>query len=990
MAYYLPVIGPNLQSSWPGGTLPHQIDQVVQNRGKDIALKDGHGTVLTYEAMADRIQVIAEGLKQANVGPGSRVLVYEDATADWPCSMLAIMRMGALYVPLDLRNPLPRLADVASSCHPDAILVDDTTATTVLQINVTQAEIVNVSELPSYTSASIPILAQPDSPAAILFTSGSTGKPKGIIVKHSGLRNEIEGYTTQWGLDREPQKVLQQSAFTFNHSSDQIYTGLVNGGSVYIVPWSKRGDPIEITKIIAEEHVTYTKATPAEYLMWLDYGHSHLTNASEWRFAFGGGESLTVTLLKKLAALNLPHLRFFNSYGPTEISISSTKMEIKYREKQPEGRIPCGYSLPNYTAYILDEQRNPVPIGVPGNLWIGGAGVSLGYTNDEELNDASFATDPYATPYYVEQGWTRMYHTGDIAHLRPDGAMVFHHRVAGDSQVKIRGLRIELGDIESNIVKAAKGILSDAAVTLREEHSETPFLVSHVVFSPQHTIQNQEAYLQSLLSGLEVPQYMIPSRAVPLERLPLNNHSKVDRSVLKTLPLPQSKQEQTSGDVEDFTETMTQLKRLWEDVLGARKLGLKLTPSTNFFSVGGNSLLIVRLQSRVRSLFHVTVRLVDLLGASTLAEMAKLIEDSTTIDSIDWEKELVLSDTLSVVETVSRKNPLKKTGRVILVTGAGGFLGKHILAKLVQEGSVSKIHCIALRDKPTGTRRTLAVSSPKIITHAGDLSEPRMGLSEADFLALASDVDVILHMGAVRSFWDNYHSLRLSNVTPTKALIQMAAARHIPIHYVSTAGVLPGDVKIGAGLAAQSVSQHPPPPSGANGYIASRWASEQLLERANSALGVPTTIHRFVPAAGPSAEATEKAVHDLLGFADQMSVMPTFSGSGHFEMTPAEHASSELCHSLLSFGGNDDGGSLAHARGLAHFLHHECEVQVDISDFQARLAVWRKGQKNNLDSMPGLRFVGRAKALGLKYFVTSHTLFMAEDSGQGPLLESKR
>lgn len=985
----------------------------MQDSGKNIALKDGHGTVLTYEAMAERIQAIAEGLKRANVGPGSRVLVYQDATADWPCSMLAIMRLGALYVPLDLRNPLPRLADVASSSQPDAILVDNTTASTVPQINVTQAKVVNVSELPSYTSASIPISAQPDSPAAILFTSGSTGKPKGIVVKHSGLRNEIEGYTTQWGLDREPQRVLQQSAFTFNHSSDQIYTALVNGGSVYIVPWSKRGDPMEITKLIMEEHITYTKATPAEYLMWLDYGHSHLLQASAWRFAFGGGESLTVPLVEKLAALNLPHLRFFNSYGPTEISISSTKMEIQYREKQPDGRIPCGYSLPNYTAYILDQQRSPVPVGVPGNLWIGGAGVSLGYLHDKELTEASFATDPYATPYYVEQGWTRMYHTGDVAHLRPDGAMVFHHRVAGDSQVKIRGLRIELGDIESNIVKAAKGTLSEAAVTLREEESETPFLVAHVVFSPQHTIPNQEAYLQSLLNGLDVPQYMIPAMAVPLERLPLNNHSKVDRSVLKTLPLPQSKPEQASGEMEDLTETMTQLKRLWEDVLGAQKLGLKVTPSTNFFAVGGNSLLIVRLQSRVRSVFGVTVRLVDLLGASTLAEMAKLVEDSTTMDSIDWDKELRLPEVMarsSVAEPVKRTTPRPETttGRVLLVTGAGGFLGQHILARLVQDDSVRAIHCVGLRDKPPGTRRTLAVSSPKIVTYAGDLSDPRMGLSAAEFAALASHVDGILHMGAVRSFWDHYHLLRPSNVTPTKTLIQLAAARHIPIHYVSTAGVLELERWAAAAAAAQLEGQMqmqmqvdgqqqleleaaPPPPSDANGYVVSRWASEQLLARAAAVLGVPTTIHRFVPAAHPSAAATDQAVQDLLGFAEQLSVLPSFSGSGHFEMTPAEQASSELCQSLLSTLGDSDEASGHDADGrLARFVHHECEVQVDVSEFQARLAVWRQGQKKSLDSMPGLRFVGRAKALGLKYFVTSHTLLMAEDSGQGLVLESKR
>jgi len=166
-----------------------------------------------------------------------------------------------------------------------------------------------------------------------------------------------------------------------------MYTGLVNGGSVYIVPWDKRGDPIEVTKIINEEEITYTKATPAEYSLWLDYGSDNLNQASSWRFAFGGGESLTGELTRGLAVLQLPNLRFFNSYGPTEISISSTKMEVAYREPPPEGRIPCGFMLPNYVAYILDDQRKPLPVGMPGELWIGGAGVSLGYLDNKELTD---------------------------------------------------------------------------------------------------------------------------------------------------------------------------------------------------------------------------------------------------------------------------------------------------------------------------------------------------------------------------------------------------------------------------------------------------------------------------------------------------------------------------------------------------------------------------------------------------------------------------
>lgn len=927
--------------------------------------------------MLDRIEAIAEALQKAGVGEGSRILVFEDATVDWPCSMLAIMRLGAVYVPLDLRNPLPRLAEVAASCQPAAILVDDTTVGDVPQVNVTAARVINVSFIGPKPSAHISNHASAESVAAILYTSGSTGKPKGIVIKHSGLRNEIEGYTKQWGLKAE--RVLQQSAFTFNHSSDQIYTGLTNGGSVYIVPWSKRGDPIEVSKIICDEGITYTKATPAEYLLWLDYGRPNLGQASKWRFAFGGGEPLTRTLTNKLVELDLPLLRFFNSYGPTEISISSNKMEIAYREKTSDDRIPCGFALPNYAMYILDDQLKPAPIGMPGELWIGGAGVSLGYLNNKELTDYHFVPDPYATPEYTAQGWTTMYRTGDIAHLQSDGAMVFRSRVAGDTQVKIRGLRIELGDIESNIVKAAGGVLNEAVVTLRDGDPE--FLVAHVVFAPQHNVANTEAFLQHLLHRLEVPQYMIPVMAIPLERMPLNHHSKVDRQALKALPLPRLKSQSDEG-IEEFTETMVQLRRVWEDVLGIKELGLKITPTRSFFTIGGNSLLIVRLQFRIRDSFGVTARLVDLLGANTLGDMAKLIDESANVQLIDWEKEFILPDISSVREMV-RQVPLKTSGKVVLITGAGGFLGKHILVQLIKNPDISKIHCIGLRDKPTGTPRQLAVSSPKIITYSGDLSDPWLGLSESDFWTLASEVDAVLHMAAVRSFWDNYYLLRPSNVTPTKQLVKFAAARHIPINYISTAGVIPGD---SASSVPTSVAAYPPATDGSQGYVTSRWTSEQVLERATSKLQIPTSIHRFVPAAMPNPEITVAALNDFLGFIDRMEMMPELNGTtGYFGMTAVDKAASALSAALLD--------NEKQQPGATTFVHHTCEVLIDIPEMMEFLEARRGDRK--LPTMPGLRFIGRMKQLGLEYFVTTQELRMqspsSEDGGLATaVLESKR
>ncbi|PYI00702.1 lovastatin nonaketide synthase [Aspergillus sclerotiicarbonarius CBS 121057] len=942
--------GYELVSDWPS-TFPHRIDQVVQNNPNKTALVDGIGQDLTYSDMINRIEAIAEALQGAGIGPGSRVLVFQTAASDWVCSMLAIMRIGSIYVPLDLRNPVSRLASVAVDCGPGAILADHTTLDDVPRLDVPSASVINVSSLGLKPSTPVPNCAQANSPAAILYTSGSTGVPKGIIVTHAGLRNEIEGYTKMWELGAE--RTLQQSAFTFNHSSDQIYTGLVNGGTVYIVPWSKRGDPIEITKIMRENYITYTKATPSEYSLWMQFGGDNLRQATKWSRAFGGGEPLNSTITQQFAKLDLPLLRVYNSYGPTEISISSTKMEVEYRNKgkMEDGRIPCGYSLPNYYTYVVDEQLRPLPAGMPGEICIGGAGVAVGYLN-KELTRQHFITNPFATPEDVSQGWTRMYRTGDIGHLQDDGAMVFHSRMAGDTQIKIRGIRIELSDIESNIISTAGGALKEAVVTLREGNPD--FLVAHVVFRQGHEVTDQEAFLQQLLNQLPIPQYMIPVLAIPLETLPLTNHSKVDRKALKCLPLPR----RTGGSPtnEELTGTMMQLKEIWQDVLGNSGSSFEIAPSTNFFRVGGNSLLVIRLQQYIRQGFNVVIRLVELLGASTLGEMAHKIEESMQIELIDWEEETrppSIPDSLKDVSGVATNQQKPKT---ILVTGATGYIAKYLLPQLCANQDIETIYCVAVRDKQSQAVNNILHSS-KIVSYEGDLTTPQLGLSDEDFRSLSSNVDTIIHMGALRSFWDNYHALRPTNVHPTRELVKLATPRQIPIHYISTVGVLSPD----AGTDAVSAASCIPATDGTNGYIASRWASEQILERSASTLGVPSSIYRFLPSAQVSSP--QDVLEEFSRFVDISGIMPEMDGwEGRFDLVPAPQIASRLSDSVCA----------QIPGGPTRFSHYESKIAIDVDVLREYLEKEKCGQ--GLERMAGLKWIGRIKTLGFGYVLTSQEI----------------
>lgn len=988
--------GPELKSDWPG-TLSRRIEEIAQRYPDRDALVESTEHVLSYAAMLDRIGVISEALQyHAGVGIGTRVLVFQKAGCDWICSMLAVMIVGGVYVPLDSRNPLSRLAAVAQDCAPGAVLVDSSTSLRAIDLQLpSSAVVIDVSALGRKASVSIQNVAEADALAAILYTSGSTGAPKGIMVTHDGLRNEIEGYTKTWSLGAE--RTLQQSAFTFNHSLDQIFTGLVNGGTVIIVPDNKRGDPIEVTRMVQNHSVTYTKATPSEYLMWLESNDENLRRASAWRFAFGGGEPLTSVLTQKFASLDLPELRLFNSYGPTEISISSHKMEIAYREPQPDAdvamaRIPCGYSLPNYHTYVLDEQLQPLPAGMMGEVYIGGAGVSRGYLNNDSLTAEHFINNPFATPEDVARGWSRMYRTSDIGHLTHNGgALVFHRRIEGDSQVKIRGLRIELSDIEANIIAAADGALREAVVTLREGQAD--FLVGHVVFTSTYIIKGdaqRAAFLTQLLERLPVPQYMRPVLLVAVDRLPLSGHSKVDRKAALKLPLPAQSHfawgavndDGTTVDDSELTETMVQLRQCWRSVLGEERemLGLMITPFSSFFSVGGNSLLVIRLQAHIKAMFHVALRLIDLLEANSLAAMARRIEEAAPVDNINWEQETALPKSLSL-DCEPLQEISNDSKRIIVITGATGFLGRHILPLLLARDDVALVHCLAVRNPEKIPSPT--AGSAKLIIHAGDLSLPHFGLSEPDLVVLARSAHAMLHLGGARSFWDGYHVLRPSSVAPMAELIAIAASRQVPIHYVSTAGVLPSHIQT-----ARSAADHPPPVDGSNGYVASRWASERLLERAGAQLRVPGTIYRFVATSASkqtqnqeeqgvgseeSVAARKAVLNEFVRFISVVGLVPDLSTwSGHVDLAPvvevARWLSERVVHPVAS-------------QRTSVFEHCTGTVSITVDQVRAHLEKSLSASEWDLPRLPVLKWMGRLKALGFGWIVTSQDASAVEATG---------
>ncbi|KAL2193558.1 hypothetical protein P885DRAFT_44991, partial [Corynascus similis CBS 632.67] len=336
----------------------------------------------------------------------------------------AIVWAGAVYVPMVLLNPVLRLVAIIQAAKPTAILVYDATIHLVSQLpeNFTA---INVSQLPQ---AAAPVsevatvnLASSEDPAVILFTSGSTGIPKGIVLRHRNLVNHIEGYVKAWNIGREV--VLQQSAFSFDLSIGQIFTVLSLGGTLVVAPEEARRDPAMLATLIRRENITWTLLTPSEYSSVLQAAPQELQQAVSWKHALACGEALTPKLVQEFVKLRHGSVRLYNCYRPAETIISATMAEIPLRGGGSNDPVTVGLPNANYPIYIIDENRNPVPRGFPGEILIGGCGVGIGYLNEEQLTNDKFLTDKFESAWDVAHGWTVSYRTGDVGRLRTDGTL---------------------------------------------------------------------------------------------------------------------------------------------------------------------------------------------------------------------------------------------------------------------------------------------------------------------------------------------------------------------------------------------------------------------------------------------------------------------------------------------------------------------------------------------------------------------------------------
>lgn len=575
-----------------------------------------------------------------------------------------------------------------------------------------------------------------------------------------------------------------------------------------------------------------------------------------------------------------------------------------------------GSSLPNYSTYILDDNLNPVPVGFPGEMVCGGASISQGYLGQKELTAAKWVPDPFASDADIAKGWDRMYRTGDRAKMLPDGRFVFLGRIAGDNQVKLRGVRIELDDIRSTIVRESKGAITEAAVCLRGE-GDNAFLVAFAVLGQE--IPDTRKFL----AGLPLPSTMIPNKFVALDNLPRTPNGKIDMRALAAIELPSFQEVDDSTPI-DLTMTEASLKEIWGRCLPAGVSVAGVRGSSDFFVLGGNSMLLVNVQAMIRDTFSANIALYTLFQSSTLESMAAQIEavsdvevcalpssatlfpknytDSNnlqTTTAINWDQETALEPSLFESSPHSLGlRPVSRSYVEVVLTGATGFLGAQILRELVADERVGKIHCVAIRLPDGKTSRALPIMSSKIIKYYGDLASPRLGLSEQQFIDLSKKADRIIHNGCDVSFLKSYASLQASNLGSTKELTRLAMVRKTPFHFVSTAGVASFIPELDLGE--RFIPTFTPPTDGSMGYAASKWAGEKYLLSAAEQCNLPVWVHRPSNILGDGA-ASVNMTANILEYSMRIGAVPHTPGiDGHMQFVEVEEVGYMVVNSLFA------------------------------------------------------------------------------------------
>ncbi|WP_137130041.1 non-ribosomal peptide synthetase [Rhizobium sp. FY34] len=844
--------------------------------------------VLTYGQLNARANRLARLLRRKGVTAETVVGISLPRSFDMIVAWLAVWKAGGAYLPLDPDYPAERIGTMLSDAGARLVIshssIDLPETAARLNLDASFPDDERADNLATVTRAS--------QLAYVIYTSGSTGKAKGVLVDHSGLINLTRDKIRT--CDVTPDDcVLQFFSFSFDASIPELVMSLGAGARLLLLPGYATLPGAALADILRARHVTHLTMTPSALLAL------PVDDLPSLRTVLVGGEVPMPELIERWGK----NRRFINAYGPTETTVNASMVDMG------GGRagLPVLRPAANKQLYVLDDNLELLPFGVPGELHIGGCGIARGYHDRAALTAERFVPDPFATNGRAGV----LYRTGDRATLLPDGRIHVSGRL--DSQVKIRGYRIEPGEIEAGLL--AHPAIVSATVAVRDDGRGGKRLAAYAV--PQHdqhaAVRPAPSEIRAWLAN-RLPKFLVPDTFDWLEALPLTVNGKIDPA---KLPAPQVETNPDGRAPEGEMET--RIASAFGHVLNIDQVAA----TDDFFTLGGHSLLATRFCAVAKEKFGIDIGVLDLFNASTVEALANRLRTRDAGDSGSGDENHLLKRDIKLDDAIRPSATARATGGAthVFLTGATGFLGTYLLQELLRDPA-RKVTCLVRGDDGMSRLRRAfqqydlpqAELTERVAILAGELSEPNLGLADPDYNALVQNADCIVHNGAEVHHLHRYERLRQTNVLGTREILKLAcagASRHI--HYISTLSALTprrgsdGDVRPVCEL--ESVDGFAPP---AGGYNRSKWVAEHLVNEA-AKRGLPVTIYRPGAISGDSLTGAFNG-SDILCRLVQAYLYTGKAPEGDrlLDMLPVDHVARAIVH--LS-------GKPASAGQVFHLIH---------------------------------------------------------------------
>ncbi|ARU60334.1 non-ribosomal peptide synthetase [Tumebacillus avium] len=606
---------------FPSNAVLHELIEAQVLRTPHLAAAVYDGQEMTYLELEERANKLAHYLMKQGAGPDRVVGVCVQRSLELVVALYAVLKAGAAFMPLDPEAPLERLKQIVQDSEAVVCLTQEVLREKIEHDGVPFVFVDTDWAQVDLEPADKPVVrVTPANMISVYYTSGSTGKPKGVVSQHLGWVNRMCWMQNHFHLNAG-ETVLQKTTLTFDDSAVEFFWPLMVGGRIALIEPGAQVDPRAMIDAAIRYAAVHVQFVPSMLNLVLDEVTAADRQAlTALRSTLSSGEALSATTVRRFFEKMPGSLN--NTWGATEVSIDSTIHVCTPDDSDEEGAISVGKPIDNNRVYVLDEQLQPVEIGVTGELYLAGIGVAKGYLNDPERTAKAFLADPFAPG-------ERMYKTGDLGYFRPDGSVKFIGRA--DNQVKIRGMRVELGEIESALLRHEN---VKEAIVLLQETAGLKRLIGYVVpLDADHALKSEE--LRSMLKEL-LPEYMVPSYIMTLDAMPLNANGKTDR---KAFPVPNiSRQELGAGYVAPQTELQAHLCSIFADVLGLDDVGAE----DDFFELGGDSITATQVMSRLRASVNGNVNLKIVFEQPNAVQLAAAFEAQGWTVAVAGQQQMVI------------------------------------------------------------------------------------------------------------------------------------------------------------------------------------------------------------------------------------------------------------------------------------------------------------------------------------------------------------